>query len=242
MDNLSQATKQREPTALTAMPKGFLCIDKPLGWTSFDVVKRLRGLLKEKKVGHAGTLDPLATGLLIVGMGEACKRLSFYQALPKTYEGLMCFGESRPSHDLETSACVVPFSGKETQIKLLAKDFEGQLMQQPPMYSAVKIGGKRAYVHARRGKELVLEPKAIEVHAFECLRMDLPWLRFRVCCSCGTYVRSLVRDLGKAAGTAASLHALRRVAIGSFFVEEAHTIQALALRQAETSSSTRSIT
>ena len=198
-------------------------VDKPLGWTSFDALSYLKGVFRLPKVGHAGTLDPMASGLLILCVGRACKRVASFQEMEKTYEGLFRLGEQRPSHDLETpishqedtSSCTDEALGQ------LFDQLRGRIEQRPPRFSAVKLNGRRAYQYARREEAIELSPRTVEIHELEALRMDLPWVSFRMRCSKGTYVRSLVRDIGAAMGCGAALHALRRTRIGDIGLEEA---------------------
>ncbi len=207
-----------------------LCFDKPLEWTSFDLVKKVRNLLKIKKVGHAGTLDPLASGLLIICTGKMTKQIERFQAMPKEYTGQLELGKVSASYDLETE--VTPFAelgdlAEETVRKATAQ-FVGEIEQVPPVFSAIKVDGKRAYDLARAGKQLDLTPRPVHIYAFELTRVALPFVDFRVVCSKGTYIRSLVRDFGEALGTGAYMTALRRTAIGDFRVEHAWDIQTFA--------------
>lgn len=201
-------------------------IDKELTWTSFDVVKKIRNTLRIKKVGHAGTLDPLATGLLIVCAGRKTKEINLYQGLKKEYTGILEVGKTTPSFDLETEFD----SEKEyrhlsnTIISAATHKFIGDILQVPPLFSAVKINGQRAYTVARQGKEATLEAKNVNVELFEITKTDLPLLHFRLVCSKGFYVRSLARDFGNELGTGAYLKALRREKIGDFSVANAMTI------------------
>ena len=206
-------------------PEGrLLLIDKPLEWTSFDVVNKLRRLLKMRKIGHAGTLDPLATGLLIVCTGTFTKKINDFMGQEKEYTGTMRLGQTTPSQDLETEpGPAVPLDGLDSQqLHDLCKPFIGTIQQVPPLHSAVKIDGKRAYRFARKGVEKKLEPRTVEISVFEITRIELPDVDFRVVCGKGTYIRSLVRDFGEATGKGAYLSALRRTRIGSFRVEDAH--------------------
>jgi tRNA pseudouridine55 synthase len=177
-----------------------LLIDKPLGWTSFDVVNKLRYKLKIKKIGHAGTLDPLATGLLIICVGKMTKRIEEFMGLEKEYTGKFMLGKTTPSFDLETE---VTESGDtsgltEERIHSATKQFTGKVSQLPPMHSAIKIGGKRAYQFARKGKEVELQPRDIEITKFDITNISLPEVEFRIVCSKGTYIRSIARDFGNA--------------------------------------------
>jgi len=200
-----------------------ILIDKPLEWTSFDVVKKLRNRLKIKKIGHAGTLDPLATGLLILCTGKFTKKINEYQDMPKEYTGTMLLGKTTPSVDFETA-----FDSKtdishlkEELIEAALADFRGSIQQIPPQYSAVKIDGERVYKKARKGEDVVINPREVKIYDFEITDYKLPEISFKVSCSKGTYIRSLVRDLGDSLKTGACLIALRRTKIGNFDVESA---------------------
>lgn len=204
-----------------------LLIDKPLEWTSFDVVRKLRGLAKTKKVGHAGTLDPLATGLLIVCTGKFTKRINEYMAQEKEYTGTITLGAATPTYDLESEPVPVADCGGLTPQRVgevIAAQFVGEIMQVPPIHSAIKVNGKRVYELARKGREVKLEPRRVVIGAFEITGFQLPVLTFRVVCSTGTYIRSLANDLGAALGCGGYLSGLRRTRIGSFRVVEAMTM------------------
>ncbi len=204
-----------------------LLIDKPTDWTSFDIVNKIRWTIRIKKVGHAGTLDPMATGLLIVCTGKNTKKLNEFQYFDKKYEGTMILGKTTPSFDSETEP------DSETDISHLTKtmleavlpQFRGQISQIPPAYSAVKIKGKPAYLAARKGEKVKLKPRDIEIKSLEITKINFPEVQFRVHCSKGTYIRSLVRDIGKVLGVGAYLSGLRRTHIGEFSVTEAFSIQ-----------------
>lgn len=200
-----------------------ILIDKPYQWTSFDVVNKLRYGLKVKKIGHAGTLDPLATGLLILCSGKKTKEIDSYQAQEKEYTGTMVLGQTRPSIDRETEVDSERDISQldEEQIRKVASRFQGLIEQVPPQYSAIKVKGKRVYEYARAGEEIKLQPRQVEVPLFEITRIELPEVDFRVICSKGTYIRSLVRDLGEALKAGAFLSELRRTRIGEFRVEDA---------------------
>ncbi|MBX7125987.1 MAG: tRNA pseudouridine(55) synthase TruB [Cyclobacteriaceae bacterium] len=212
-----------------------LLVDKPYRWTSFDVVNKLRHVFKIKKIGHAGTLDPLATGLLIICTGKNTKRIEEFMGLEKEYTGTLVLGHETASHDLETepyfTADVTALS--ESEIREAAAKFCGVVNQTPPSHSAIRIGGKRAYEFARKGKEAPVQPREVTVHAFEITAYQPPEATFRVVCSKGTYVRSLVRDLGKELGVGAYMSSLRRTRIGPHRIEDAQTIdQIMAANQA----------
>lgn len=198
-------------------------IDKPLRWTSFDVVKKVKRASRIKKVGHAGTLDPLATGLLIVCTGKMTKQISRFQDLEKEYTGVMEIGKTTPSIDLETEFdSQVGYSGVSAEQALeTAKKFQGWIEQTPPIYSAVKIDGERSYNMARKGESPEIKARRVHIILFELTRIVLPEISFRLICSKGTYVRSLVRDFGKELGVGAYLKELRRVRIGNFHVSQA---------------------
>lgn len=204
-----------------------ILVNKPLGWTSFDVVNKLRKTLGVKKIGHAGTLDPLATGLLIICTGKMTRKVQELTSLDKEYTGTLILGQSTPSHDRETEITEVrDISGIKTeQITRAAAHFTGRIEQIPPAHSAVKIKGKRAYKLARKGETPALKPRTVEIHVFDITKINLPEVHFRVVCSKGTYIRSLVRDLGEKLGTGAYLAELCRTRIGNFRLEDAKTIE-----------------
>ena len=205
-----------------------LLIDKPLRWTSFDAVRKVRHLVRIKKVGHAGTLDPLATGLLIICTGKFTKRINEYMAREKEYTGTFVLGATTPTYDLESEPeNVKPLAGiTEEKIKAAAAQFTGDIMQVPPAHSAIKQDGKRVYELARAGKEVKLEPRKVTIKEFEITAVELPVVSFRVVCSTGTYIRSLANDVGAALGCGAYLGSLCRTRIGSFSVNEAMSIEA----------------
>ena len=204
-----------------------ILVNKPLGWTSFDVVNKLRKTLGVKKVGHAGTLDPLATGLLIICTGKMTRKIQEFTDLDKEYTGKLILGQSTPSHDRETEVNEVrDITGiTARQIESAAACFTGRIEQIPPAHSAVKVKGKRAYKLARKGETPELKPRTVEIHVFDITKINLPEVHFRVVCSKGTYIRSLVRDLGQKLGTGAHLAELCRTRIGSFTLEDAKTIE-----------------
>lgn len=204
-----------------------LLVDKPLEWTSFDVVNKLRYKLKVKKIGHAGTLDPLATGLLIICTGKMTRQINTFMGLEKEYTGKFRLGVSTPSHDLETEITETrDISGLTPErIYETAKTFTGKISQLPPAHSAIKVGGKRAYTLARKGEPVELKPREVEISVFEITGIELPDVSFRIVCSKGTYIRSIARDFGEALGTGACLVDLRRTRIGAFRVEDALSIE-----------------
>ncbi len=205
-----------------------ILIDKPLRWTSFDVVRKIRNLIRIKKVGHAGTLDPLATGLLIICTGKFTKRINEYMAQEKEYTGSFTLGATTASYDLEQEPeNFKPFQHLTAEeIKAAAIPFTGELLQVPPAHSAIQIDGKRVYELARAGKEVVIEPRKVTIKEFEITKIELPLVYFRVVCSTGTYIRSLANDFGKALGCGAHLSRLCRTRIGEFTVNHAMTMEA----------------
>ncbi len=203
-----------------------ILIDKPSEWTSFDVVNKIRKTIRVKKVGHAGTLDPLATGLLIICTGKMTKQIDTYQAQEKEYTGRIVLGKTTPSFDRETPVDAEFNIGHVTpeMVTEAAQRFVGLIEQIPPMYSAVRVDGKRMYVQARKGRTFEIPARQVTISHFDVTDVNLPYLDFRVVCSKGTYIRSLVRDLGVALGAGAYLDELRRTRIGAFRVDEAQTI------------------
>lgn len=204
-----------------------LLVDKSTDWTSFDVVAKLRNLFRIKKIGHAGTLDPLATGLLIVCLGKATKSINEFQDLHKTYTGTIKLGATTVTDDSEAEEQdLKPFHDITIeQIQSATQQFVGNIQQIPPKYSAKKINGQRSYFLARKHKDFELQPSSVEVYRFDINEINLPFLRFSVQCSKGTYIRSLARDVGAVLGCGAYLSSLRRTAIGEFNVDNALTIE-----------------
>lgn len=206
-----------------------LLIDKPKDWTSFDVVAKVRNAIRIKKVGHAGTLDPMATGLLILCTGKMTKQIEGYMAEEKEYEGTILFGATTPSYDAESEIdATFDIAGLTAeQLQEAAKAFVGQIEQVPPVYSAIKIKGERAYNLARKGKEVKMEPRKVEIRELEFTRIAFPEVDFRVVCSKGTYIRSLAHDLGKALDNGAHLTRLVRTRIGQFHLKDAWNLTTL---------------
>ena len=204
-----------------------LVINKPLYWTSFDVVRKLRNLVRIKKVGHAGTLDPLATGLLIVCTGKFTKRINEYMAQEKEYTGTITLGAVTPTYDLESEPQEhKPFEHITKQdIDEAVKQFIGDIQQLPPAHSAIKVDGKRLYELARKGQEVKLEPRNIRITEFEITDINLPVLQFRVVCSTGTYIRSLANDMGQALGCGGYLSSLCRTRIGAFTLSQSMNME-----------------
>lgn len=202
-----------------------LLVDKPLRWTSFDVVSKIRNAIKplKVKVGHAGTLDPLATGLLIICTGKFTKRIDEFQAQEKTYTGTITLGATTPSYDLEREIDRrFDLAGiTDEQILNTARSFVGQIDQVPPAHSAIKIGGERVYEKARRGETVIVKTRKVHIREFEIVRIAMPHVDFRVVCSKGTYIRSLAHDFGTAMGNGAHLSQLRRTKSGNYHVDDA---------------------
>lgn len=208
-----------------------MLVDKPLHWTSFDVVNKIRWCLKPQcgklKVGHAGTLDPLATGLVIVCMGRWTKEIEKYMGQLKEYVAQLTFGATTPSYDLET-AVEGDYPYQHITREYLAsviERFVGEVNQVPPVFSAVRVDGVRAYEKARKGKGPEMQSRKVYIKEIEIIRFDLPVVELRVVCGKGTYIRSLAHDLGKACGSGAYLSALRRTAVGDFRVENANNME-----------------
>lgn len=204
-------------------------IDKPLEWTSFDVVKKVRNALRIKKVGHAGTLDPLATGLLIVCAGKQTKQIETYMGQEKEYTGTFVIGATTESFDLEKPVIpVADYSGITIeQVKVAAAKLTGDILQVPPMHSAIKVDGKRVYESARKGVEVKMEARPVQVREFEITRFEGNEVDFRISCSKGTYIRSLARDFGEILETGAYLKSLCRTRIGNFLLSDAHHLPEL---------------
>jgi tRNA pseudouridine55 synthase len=210
-----------------------ILIDKPLTWTSFDAVNKLRWNIKRKlgvkkiKVGHAGTLDPLATGLLIICTGKFTKKIESIQAEEKTYTGTILLGKTTPSYDLETEYNQ-DFPTEHITAEMLEEvrlTFLGEQNQVPPIFSAKQIDGKRAYEHARAGKEIVMKSNKITIHSFELKADRFPEIDFEICCSKGTYIRSIAHDFGEKLNSGGTLIALRRTKSGNFLVDDAFTVE-----------------
>jgi tRNA pseudouridine55 synthase len=209
-----------------------ILIDKPLDWTSFQVVNKLRWLIRKEhdikkiKVGHAGTLDPLASGLLIICTGKFTKQIESYQAQEKEYTGTITLGGTTPSYDLETKIdnSFDTSMITEAQIKQATHQFVGEIMQQPPIFSALKKEGKRLYEYARAGEVVEIPKRKITISAFEITGIEMPNIHFKVSCSKGTYIRSLAHDFGKALDNGGHLSALRRTKIGDYSVDNSITV------------------
>lgn len=211
-------------------PMGMLLVDKPAGVTSHDVVAVVRRALEVRKVGHAGTLDPFATGLLVLGIGRATRLLEYLTGLDKEYEATARFGVATDSQDPEGAVIAEDDRWEDLtgdRIRVVAGGMAGSLLLSPPVYSAVKVDGVPAHRRVRRGESVKLAPREATVHALEVLGVDLPGVRFRVACSSGTYVRSLGVELGERLGTCCHLTALRRTRVGTFDVRDAVGLEAV---------------
>lgn len=209
-----------------------LLIDKPLNWTSFQVVNKIRWLIKQQfnikkiKVGHAGTLDPLATGLLILCTGKFTKKIETYQAQVKEYTGTIKLGATTPSYDLESEIDQKFDISEISKADILknTQQFLGKIQQQPPIFSALKKNGKRLYEYAREGSKIEIPSRAVTIKEFQITKIELPCIEFRIVCGKGTYIRSLAHDFGKSLNNGAHLSGLRRTKIGEFRVEEALSV------------------
>tara|TARA_B110000444_G_scaffold87147_1_gene82367 strand:+ start:2551 stop:3252 length:702 start_codon:yes stop_codon:yes gene_type:complete len=209
-----------------------LLIDKPLNWTSFQVVNKIRWLIKQQfsikkiKVGHAGTLDPLATGLLILCTGKFTKKIETYQAQVKEYTGTITLGATTPSYDLESEIDQEFDISEISEADILknTQQFLGEIQQQPPIFSALKKNGKRLYEYAREGSKIEIPSRAVTIKEFEITKIELPCIEFRIVCGKGTYIRSLAHDFGRSLNNGAHLSGLRRTKIGEFRVEDAISV------------------
>lgn len=202
-------------------------IDKPIRWSSFKVIHEIRKVIGVKKVGHAGTLDPMATGLLILCSGKKTKEISSFQDLKKTYAGKFKLGESTPSMDKETEVTETKEYSHidEDEIFAATKKFTGEIQQLPPMYSAVNYQGKKLYQYIRKGQTVPREPRNVSVYSFKIGKVELPFIEFEIVCSKGTYIRVIADDMGKELNCGAHLFELRRTAIGDFSVDDAFSVQ-----------------
>ena len=219
--------KEIHPALQSFLDGQVIFIDKPLRWTSFDIVRKIRNITRVIKVGHAGTLDPLATGLLIVCTGKFTKSIDAYMGMQKEYTGTMVLGATTPTYDLESE----PENFKSTEaltsdtIQKATMPFIGEIFQMPPQHSAIKKDGRRLYESARLGIEVKVDPRKVTIESFEITKIDLPQVEFKVVCSTGTYIRSLVKDFGEVLQVGAYMSALRRTRIGDFKIEDARLWQ-----------------
>ena len=217
---------------MTEQEGSFLLVDKPIRWTSHDVVAKLRRILKTKKIGHAGTLDPLATGLLIICTGKMTKQIESFTGLDKEYTGKMVIGQTTASYDLETETSTPLDISHITDEQILntAAGFVGTIQQIPPSHSSIWVNGTRAYKFARKGEEPALKARQVDIREFEITKIEKPVISFRVICSKGTYIRSLAKDLGESLGVGAYLSELCRTSIGKFQLKDAETLDAVRTR------------
>lgn len=219
--------KQKEvPAHLSHYLTGqVILLDKPFEWTSFDVVRKVRNFTRVRKVGHAGTLDPLATGLLIVCTGKFTKEINRYMGMEKEYVASFTVGAITPTYDLESEPTAEkPFAHlTPAAIQSAIDQLTGEIWQVPPQHSAIKKDGKRVYLSARKGIEVKLDPRLVTIYSFEITHIDLPIIQCKIVCSTGTYIRSLAHDLGQLLATGAYMSSLRRTRIGEFRVEDALT-------------------
>lgn len=223
--------------------KDILLVDKPAGWTSFDVVAKIRGAIRasyvkagqkptkrQLKVGHAGTLDPFATGLLVILLGEACSRADSFLKLDKTYEALIELGKTSSTGDpeglIKESAVLQNRKVEIDEIEQALEGLQGEIEQTPPAYSAIKVDGERAYKLARQGKVISLPKRVVTIYSLEIISYEYPHLRIKTRVSSGTYIRSLAEDIGRALGAGAYCRELRRLSVGSFEIENSMTIEA----------------
>ncbi|MFY9159465.1 tRNA pseudouridine(55) synthase TruB [Aquirufa ecclesiirivi] len=223
---------------LTPIEDKFYLIDKPKTWTSFDAVRKIRNMGRFKKIGHAGTLDPLATGLLIICVGKYTKKIEYFQSLPKTYTGSFVLGKTTPSIDLETDFDhefpidhITPSLLEDARLSLV-----GEIEQVPPIYSAIKQNGQRLYVQARKGlteKDVEIKIRQATVHVFDMDTSSFPEIKFKISCSKGTYIRSMVRDFGFFLNSGAYLKDLVRSQIGDYTLEKAQSIEKFSAEQYE---------
>ena len=218
--------KEIHPSLQPFLDGKVMLIDKPLQWTSFDIVRKIRNCTGIIKVGHAGTLDPLASGLLIVCTGKYTKKINEYMGMEKEYIGTFTLGAVTPTYDLEST----PEHSKNIDhltnemIHAATNQFTGLIMQVPPSHSAIKQDGKPVYLAARKGIDVILEPRPVTIHQFIIEQIELPIVHFKVICSTGTYIRSLANDFGKALGVGGFMSSLRRSRIGNFLVADAQSI------------------
>lgn len=210
----------------SAAPSGLLLIDKPAGMTSFDIIRQLRRATGVRKIGHAGTLDPAATGLMLMLFGTATKQASRFSGLNKTYVAEMTLGQTSTTGDKEGElSAVSDQQPSQTEVETALQDFVGDITQTPSKYSAIKVGGVRAYKLARAGKEVAMPPRQVKVHEVKLLEYNYPIVRFEARVSSGTYIRTLAEDIGTNLATGAYLSALQRIEIGEYRIEAAHTLE-----------------
>ena len=212
---------------------GIVIVDKPAGWTSQDVVSKLRGVFKTRRIGHGGTLDPMATGVLPVFVGRATRAVEFFEHAEKTYEATLRLGISTDTEDI-TGAVLEekPVSVTEEEFRQALGNFRGEIFQIPPMYSAIKINGQKLCDLARRGKEVERKPRPVTIYALDCLRFEGSAAKLRIHCSKGTYIRTLCKDIGAALGCGGTMESLRRVTAGEYTISQAVTVETLVKAEA----------
>ena len=207
---------------------GIVIIDKPAGWTSQDVVSKLRGVLHTRRIGHGGTLDPMATGVLPVFVGRGTRAVEFFEHAEKTYEAVLHLGITTDTEDITGTVLETkPIAVSKKDFLHSLEQFRGEIQQIPPMYSALKITGQKLCDLARKGKEVERKPRTITIHSLECLEFDGTFARLRVACSKGTYIRTLCKDIGQALGCGGCMESLRRVSAGAYTIDEAIPLQTL---------------
>jgi len=216
-------SKTSKPYLLDFVKGEVILFDKPLLYSSFDVIRKIKKIIRIRKIGHAGTLDPLATGLMILCTGKKTKEIDQFQNLPKTYSGTMKLGATTRSFDLETTVDHVFDISNLTHDTIInaTKHFKGEIMQFPPVFSAIKIDGKRVYQSARKGENKDIPSRKVIIYDFQITAINLPFVDFIICCSKGTYIRSLIHDFGKSLDNGAFVSDLRRLKIGDYHVDDA---------------------
>lgn len=216
------------PTDPKGVAGGLLLVDKPAGITSHDVVQRVRQIYGERSIGHLGTLDPFATGLLVLLIGRATRLATFLATEPKVYDATITFGSETDTDDTTGTVTRTESLPREQEVRAAIRSLTGDILQTPPAYSAKSVGGVRAYGAARRGEPLELAPVAVTVHEWDIRELNDSSMRTVITCSGGTYIRALARDLGRAVGSAAHLSGLRRMSVGDFRLSDAFSLEQLA--------------
>ena len=207
---------------------GIVIVDKPTDWTSQDVVSKLRGVLQTRRIGHGGTLDPMATGVLPVFVGRGTRAVEFFEHAEKTYETVLRFGITTDTEDITGTVLTQnPVHVTREMLEEALENFRGEIQQIPPMYSALKVNGQKLYDLARKGKEVERQPRTITIHALELLDFTGETATLRVACSKGTYIRTLCKDIGESLGCGGCMESLRRVKAGAYTIEEAVPLQTL---------------
>ena len=207
---------------------GIVIVDKPAGWTSQDVVSKLRGVFKTRRIGHGGTLDPMATGVLPVFVGRATRAVEFFEHAEKNYEATLRLGISTDTEDITGTVLEEkPVTATEEEFLQALDAFRGDISQIPPMYSAIKINGQKLCDLARRGKEVERKPRPVTIYALDCLSFEDVTAKLRIHCSKGTYIRTLCKDIGQALGCGGTMESLRRVTAGEYAISQAVTMETL---------------